>query len=352
MANLARKKFIAHFVVGLIKSRNVQFCEIAQHLNDKVKMTSNENRIQDFFREADIDYYAVATLLISFLPKNKKLRLCIDRTEWDFGTTQVNILMIIVGCGDLQVPLYWELLDNKSGNSNAKDRIDLLAYCLKLIGKERIGLVVGDREFVGHKWFKYLKDNGLPFVMRLPKSHLITTLEGNQYSVSELNFNDDNPITFSQCQVDGIWGHAWIKDLGKGEFLFLFGTAPLKFMGQFYRKRWTIEACFQNLKKRGFNLELTHLKCLEKLKKLVALVSVAYSFCLNVGVYCHRKVQSVKVKNHGYKANSFSRYGLNQLRELCRYQANPDPNLLLTIKKLFRWLNIQLSHYQAIKKAG
>lgn len=98
VANLARKKFIAHFVVGLIKSRNVQFCEIAQHLNDKVKMTSNENRIQDFFREADIDYYAVATLLISFLPKNKKLRLCIDRTDrtadavgfWDNSSKYLN----------------------------------------------------------------------------------------------------------------------------------------------------------------------------------------------------------------------------------------------------------------------
>jgi hypothetical protein len=185
VANLARKKFIAQFTIGLIKSRNVQFCEVAHYLNDKVKLASNENRIQDFFREADIDYFAVAILLISLLAKNQKLRLCIDRTEWNFGTCQVNILMILVGCGELQVPLYWELLDNQSGNSNTKDRTDLLALCLQLIGKERIGLVIGDREFVGHKWFKYLKDNNLLFVMRIPKHHLITTSEGDQYAVSE-----------------------------------------------------------------------------------------------------------------------------------------------------------------------
>ena len=167
VTNLARKKFVSHFVVGLIKSRNVQFCEIAQHLNDKAKIASNENRIQDFFRDVTIDYYAVAVLLISLLPKNRKLRLCIDRTEWDFGNCQVNILMVLVGCDDIQIPLYWELLDNKSGNSNAEDRINLLDLCLNLIGKERVGLIVGDREFVGSKWFRYRKDNKLPFVTGL-----------------------------------------------------------------------------------------------------------------------------------------------------------------------------------------
>lgn len=81
VTNLARKKFVSQFVVGLIKSRNIQFCEIAQHLTDKAKIASNENRIQDFFRDVAIDYYAVAVLLISLLPKNRKVRLCIDRTD-------------------------------------------------------------------------------------------------------------------------------------------------------------------------------------------------------------------------------------------------------------------------------
>jgi hypothetical protein len=53
--NLARKRFITRFVLGLFKSRNVQFCEAAQHLNNGVKLASNETRIQDFFREVDLD---------------------------------------------------------------------------------------------------------------------------------------------------------------------------------------------------------------------------------------------------------------------------------------------------------
>ena len=351
VTNLARKKFVSHFVIGLIKSRNVQFCEIAQHLNDKAKIASNQNRIQDFFRDVTIDYYAVAVLLISLLPKNRKLRLCIDRTEWDFGNCQVNILMVLVGCDDIQIPLYWELLDNKSGNSNAEDRINLLDLCLNLIGKERVGLIVGDREFVGSKWFRYRKDNKLPFVMRMPKNHSITNVDGRNYTVSDLFFESDEPLLVKECQVDGVWGHAWIMALDKGEYLFLFGTAPLKFMGQFYRKRWTIEVCFQNLKGRGFNLELTHVKCLLKLKKLVALVSISYCFCVSLGVYVHDKVQKIKHKKHGCKEASFSRHGLNQIREMSRDQSPIDLDLQLKIRSLFRWLKRQLPDYQLIKIA-
>lgn len=352
VVNLARKKFVAQYVVALIKSRNVQFCEVAQHLNNSAKLASNETRIQDFFREVEIDYHCVAALLLSLLPKGKKLRLCIDRTEWDFGKCQVNILMILVGYGELQIPLYWELLDNKSGNSNANDRISLLACCIDMIGKDRLGLVVGDREFIGHKWIKYLKDNELKFVFRIPKSHLITTRDGLRRAVSDFDLTLNRPVLLPDCQVDGIWAHVWLSLLENGEYLFLFGTATLEFMGQFYRKRWSIEACFQNLKGRGFNLEATHLKSLTKLKKLVALVSIAYSLCIGIGLYFHVKVQNLKAKKHGRKAISLSRHGLNIIREMSRERATVRSDMILKIKSLFRWVRRQLSHYQTLKIVG
>jgi hypothetical protein len=57
---------------------------------------------------------------------------------------QFNILMIVVRCKDISIPLYRELLDNKSGNSNTKDKIDLLKKRIRLLGAKRIGLFLGD----------------------------------------------------------------------------------------------------------------------------------------------------------------------------------------------------------------
>jgi len=305
--NLARKKFVARFVVGQFKSRNVQFREVAQHLNDRVKSASNETRIQSFFREVPLNYLALATLLVRLLPGQGKLRLCLDRTEWDFGKYQVNILLVTVGRGACHWPLCWELLDNRSGNSNTDDRTALLDFCLHVLGPDRVGLVVGDRKFVGRQWFKYLKDKGLFFVMHLLKHHLLTDRRGRSHVVADWNLQP-RQCRLTECQVDGVWGGAQVTALAGGEYLFLFGTANPAYLGQLYRKRWTIEACFQNLKGRGFALRGTHVQCRAKLKKLVGLVSLAYALCVSAGTRLHENVQFIGLKKHGYKRTGFSRH--------------------------------------------
>ena len=72
MDHLSRQKFIAQFVIGLLKSRNVPFCELAQHLNDAAKPASDETRIQHFSRQITLDYLTLARLLVSLLPGQGK----------------------------------------------------------------------------------------------------------------------------------------------------------------------------------------------------------------------------------------------------------------------------------------
>jgi len=344
VGHLSRQKFIAQFVIGLIKSRNVQFCEVAQHLNDAVKPASNETRIQNFFRDVTLDYLVLARLLLSWLPAAGKLRLCLDRTEWDFGQCQVNILLVTVGCGAWHVPRYWEVLDNRSGNASATQRIAVLEVCVAVLGRERIGLVLGDREFGGHTWLKWLKDNGLNFVMRLPKHHLLTEQSGRRRASADRGLAQGQVRRVAHVQVDGVGGQVWVKALAEGEFLFLFGTAGLSSLGQFYAKRWTIEQCFQNLKGRGFNLENSHLRAHDKLRKLVALVSLAYAFCLSVGQAADRRTPLPR-KNHGYRATSLSRHGLNIVRQLTRPATAARTKLARLVDTLLSWLVRQVTRY-------
>jgi hypothetical protein len=113
--------------------------------------------------------------------------------------------------------------------------------------------------------------------MRLPKHQLIHQGDGQVIHITELSFPAGSPRLLKDCMVDGVWGNSWVQPLQAGEYLFLFGNAKVEFFGQFYRKRWSIETCFQAFKERGFNLEKTHVKDLSKLKKLVALVSIAFA---------------------------------------------------------------------------
>jgi hypothetical protein len=188
--------------------------------------------------------------------------------------------------------------------------------------------------------------------MRLPKHHCLTHADGRRQAVADLGLMPGQVRRFAHVQVDGVWGQVWIKAVAAGEFVYLFATAGLNHLAQRYAKRWTIEQCFQNLKGRGFNLEATHLRCLQKLRKLVALVSLAYAFCLGVGAAAHGGRHPIARKKHGYRAASLARHGLNLLRQLTRPLTRPDDPLARLVETLLNWITRQLARNQTIKIVG
>lgn len=154
VSNLSRQKMLIQTLCSMLKSRSVVLSELAVHLNDSVKTDSNETRLRDFFREVNLDYTALAKFILAFLMSKpgQKIRLSIDRTNWEFGSHSTNILMVTASNGSYNIPLFWDLLDNKGGNSNTVQRINILQQCIDLLGSERISMLVGDREFIGQKW--------------------------------------------------------------------------------------------------------------------------------------------------------------------------------------------------------
>lgn len=347
--NLARKKFISSFLMGILDSRKIQFQEVALHMESTAKVESVERNIQSFFKEYEFDYQQVCVLLSLFL-KQGKVSLSIDRTEWDFGSYQCNILMIVAKSDSIGIPLYWDLLDNKSGNSNCENRINLLGKLIEVLGKERIKLIVGDREFIGVSWIKYLKYNQIPYCMRVPKGHLITLKNGDCYCIDAL-LKTSSERYFQDCMVDGVWGNCYLQRLPNDDYLFLIGSFLAKELGRIYRKRWCIETLFQAFKGRGFDLESTHLKCSKKLSKLLVFVSIAVALCVKMGQYYHKKVQNIPLKKHGYKANSFFRKGLTLVRRGLKNTTQAFVLLWTTCMATFaKWIDIQLSYNQRLAK--
>ena len=55
----------------------------------------------------------------------------------------------------------------KQGNSAVIDRINLIGQFIKVFGKDRIEVVLGDREFVGQEWVDWLKMKQIPYNLRL-----------------------------------------------------------------------------------------------------------------------------------------------------------------------------------------
>lgn len=312
-----RQEFLCSMIEGVIKSRSVIFSQIADKMSLAIQVESIERMIQDFFQKVSFNYLQLGIFLLGFV-HHKQVVLSIDRTEWDFGKTQINILCVVVSVGKMAVPLYFEMLDNNSGNSNADDRISLFKSLIKIVGIERIELLVMDREFIGNQWLSWLKKQGITFCVRVPKHHkiLFANLEcvkAEELLVDLTCFRAHNVI------VDGVEVNLSLSYGNDGELLYLIGTMKAKHLEKAYKRRWSIEVFFQALKKRGFNLEESSLKCLKKYRKLFAVVCIAYTICWATGIQDGKK-NPVRVKKHGYPQYSVFRRGLNLMRKFYKNQ--------------------------------
>ena len=324
--NLARRKFMLQFAMGIILSKNVQFSAIAEHFPSDVELASHIRRMERFFDDYKLDYKQIGILLLCVLPPGR-IHISIDRTNWKFGEQNINFLTITAYCKGVGIPLIFELLD-KRGNSNTLERQKLLKKLFRIVPSKQISGFTADREFIGKKWCKFLIINKIPFYIRI-KSNTIVQIRGINFHAKDLAFST-RKRTIENVQIHGLKLHLATKKIGyeqdkEDQFLLILTNANVQKAISIYRNRWSIEVFFQSIKKRGFNLENTHLKNLEKLKKLFALVCLAFASCFQVGVWKNDTKKPIRIRKNGYKINSFFRYDLDEIRKaLLHFHAAPN----------------------------
>lgn len=331
--NKSRQSFLAHLIGGMLVSRSVIFSELAAHITKPILQKSLERMTQDFFQKVDFDYQLLLAYFLKFIDKNRKITLSIDRTEWDFGKTQINCLYVIATIGKFGIPLYFKLLDNKSGNSHTLDRKAILEEIIQHVPPHQIQCLVMDREFIGHNWLAFLKEKGIRFCVRVPKHHTILFADGSRKKALDLLENKAS-CRLHNVVVDGVVVNVSLSKNKQGELIFLIGSDAPFTLKKVYHRRWSIENFFQALKGRGFHLEQSQLKCLKKYRKLFAVASIAYVFCWKTGIEKGKK-SPVKRKKHGYPQHSVFRRGLDEIRHffktrvsiafenVCQFLLNP-----------------------------
>lgn len=354
ISHLSRQKCCLSIILAMIQTRKVQFHELGLVLNDDVKPSSNEDRIQRFFAEAEFDEDQLAFLLSLFLTLGK-VDICIDRTEWDFGKLKINLLVLSACCHDLGLPLYVDFLDNNSGNSNTAERIEIFEKLFALLGKDRIDAIYADREFIGEDWFNYLIKNKIKFFIRIPKSYLLT-VDGKIMKADQLLGQR------SQCKIDGVTvinivglavGIKKCQDKkGNPDLLIVLTNAFAYEAIRSYKKRWSIEAMFQDFKGQGFNIEETHIPIAQRVVKLIYLVAIAYAFCIHLGWYLEKGIEQVSLKNHGYRVKSLFRKGMDKLRQYFFKKRKPKLEFWHTIVNQFiRMARLKLIIYNNLGKS-
>ncbi len=322
-------EFASRLVCSLILVTMVWHKKLALGCDSKAQKRSVTRRIQRFFADTVINYDLFSAMLYKLLGLKGKLTIVLDRTNWDFGESHINIFVagVLVKTQNMTqgfvVPLAWVVF-NKKGNSNTEERKDLMEKIVRVVGEGNIETILADREFIGDEWIAFLHKHKIPFIIRLRKN-LYVEYEGKLVHASDL-------IGKAQYGEKGLFD-VKIKGISvklaatrsiDGELVILI--ASLDVPGDpldRYRLRWLIELFFRSIKTRGFNLEGTHMTKPARIKSLFALIALASVCTVHAGIMRH-SFKKIPIKNHGRPTYSLFTYGLDFLQSL--FSGGPIPS--------------------------
>jgi hypothetical protein len=317
--NLARLKCFVLLVQGVLEATTVSLCWLSQTGSSVVKSESKYRRFQRFFANFIFNQKDVGCLILSLLPKPQDgWVLAMDRTNWKFGKTHINILMVTVIVEGVGFPVAWLMLPvrTKRGNSNKHHRTKVMNRVLKIMDAADIRVLTMDREFIGKAWLKWLDTLDIPYIVRIKKDaqvgavsahHLCGYRRWKKQMKMRLNFCDQ-AVYFAAKKIAN----------GRDPYLALVSN---RFQGsemlEIYKLRWGIETFFSHLKKRGFCFEDTHMTKAARIDKLVAVLGVAFTLCHRWGRIKEQR-EGKKIKKHGYRARSVFRIGLESLHKMLK----------------------------------
>ncbi len=333
--NLARLKCLTLLLTGMLRHRTVNLTILATENLTGAKNESCYRRFQNFFLRTTLCLISVGRFTLSKIPKPQQgWVLSMDRTNWKYGKRHINILTVGVVVNNIAIPIAWKILPQKTkrGNSHTKHRIALFNKVLRLMKSQDIYLLAMDREFGGEKWLNWLDNQGVGYVVRVKSNTIIGNKLAHECGSTRnrkgtyLRQNVWNMDVFFSCKSINCKGR-------RDERLYIISN---RFSGkealELYKLRWGIELLFSHLKKRGFNLESTHMSEAKKLEKLFALVSLSFLFSFAWGC----ELRSTRKTTKAMKRKSIFRQGLEDILRLLN-----NPHLESEERKAFTdWLKL------------
>lgn len=322
-------------IIALCKVQTVNFERLAQNFETTSQRGSSLRGIQRFIATYMLDKDLIIRMIYNLLPHKPPYRLIMDRTNWKFGESDINILVISIAYQGLSFPIIYKLIPGK-GASHTNERIDIINHYLRLFGVQSIKELLADREFIGNKWLDFLRRQGIKYHIRVLAHHgvmrhtqdwkrkarcLFSNLKVNQWKrLSQMYY-----INESACYLSAL---RFINDKGKRDLLIIASFELSKHPHKSYAIRWQIETMFRALKTSGFNIDKTHLTQMDRIEKLLAIVCIAFIWAYLTGIYIHKKIKKIRMLKHGKRAKSLFKYGLEYIAQwllnpYCQHDTNP-----------------------------
>ena len=181
----SRLQTLSWLIIGLVNARTVNLSHLASQCSSSAQVSSSYRRLQRFFQYVTLEGDWLTLAVVKLLKLRAPWVLCLDRTNWQIGRQEVNILMLAIATRRFRIPLMWTVLD-KAGSSNQCERMALMRRYLALFGSGSIAWLLADREFIGGQWVKFLLEHTILFAIRVKENNLVRLQDGRCYQLKTL----------------------------------------------------------------------------------------------------------------------------------------------------------------------
>lgn len=345
-----------------VQSTNLMKCakRMGKIIGVSLKIETAYSRLLRFFQTGNglNILRGICLLVISTLCRNRECYLLLDRTNWELGGHKINILVIGLLYKDVCIPLVWKDL-GKKGNSNTKERLDLIDRLLEWWKKSDVPLpqlyLAGDREFIGFLWLRGLEERKVKFVMRIRANSKIILWSKGKIKDKKLGLKIIRRYLgwCGEDHVEAVLAGDYIVKLSvfdndstraKADYIYIMTNMnDIVKAAVFYRKRYKIEVCFKHLKTSGFNLEDLRVEGSHKVDLMFGALNVLYLMAIEKGIIYFDKAP-LPMKEFKYKSASNNTYTtpaksvFNKGCEILLDEIFFFDEFLVSINRTVRWI--------------
>jgi hypothetical protein len=312
-------------MMGIFQARSVQLKLAARKVPIRAKQLSIVKRFGRFLSNGQVAvrewYYPFASGMLRLAAVGGQTRLIIDASKVSAGH---RLLMVSLAYRRRSLPIAWTWVRSSRGHSTTVKQVKLLAYVQGLLPMGVQVSLVGDCEFDHPLLIENLRFWGWDYALRQPGNHLVLPRDLTAWQrIDALGLQPGMTVWLGNVLLTRASPYPthlvlhW--QLGEKQPWFLATNLPHpRPTLRLYHLRMWIEEMFGDLKKHGFDLEMTHLRHFLRLSRLTLVVCLLFIWLVALGEHVLAHALSGQVDRTDRHDLSIFRLGWDFLEDCLR----------------------------------
>jgi len=277
-------------LLGIIKTGKSYLHSLGSAFPQSIDLESRVKKVKRWLLSKYNDWQisfvpCIQHILAAYMGQNKQMVFAIDGSEVADGCTALMISLVV---GKRAIPICWVVRACKKGHLPAQMHLELFTLLHQLLEGYQNVVILGDGEFDNHQVIQAAQHWQWHFVLRTAKNTRI--FDGhNEYAIGELApmrgqyFVHVQDVAYTKQRYGPVNATCWHESKWD-QPIYLLSNFELAYdTAWYYRKRWSIETFFGDIKSRGFNIQKSKLSDPQRVAKLLIIACLAYILVFRLG---------------------------------------------------------------------